>query len=405
MDLEGTSYRQSERMRRVQSPVIPIVGELIRAHPGTISLGQGVVYYPPPPQTFEHIARFAADPDSHKYKLVQGIPPLLEALQTKLASENGIVTETSSELIVTAGGNMAFMNAILAITSPGDEVILPTPYYFNQEMAIVMAGCTPVLVPTDKECQLQIDRLASAITSKTRAIVTVSPNNPTGAVYPEEALRAVNVLCRERGLYHISDEAYEYFVYPTSGATDGAVRHFSAASTDGSAAHTISLFSLSKAYGFASWRIGYMVVPAHLATSVKKIQDTILICAPVISQYGAVGALSAGRAYCDEHLRRISEVREVLHAELQELNPWCEVPRADGAFYFLLRLDTSLQPMTLVERLVSEHGVAVIPGSAFGIQEGCYLRVAYGALKRETAMEGIGRLVRGLKAIVRDGRV
>ncbi|MSU62280.1 MAG: pyridoxal phosphate-dependent aminotransferase [Pedosphaera sp.] len=392
-------------MRRVQSPVIPIVGELIRAHPGTISLGQGVVYYPPPPQTFEQLTRFAADPENHKYKLVQGIPPLLDALQTKLASENGILMGTSSELIVTSGGNMAFMNAILAITSPGDEVILPIPYYFNHEMAIVMAGCTPVLVPTDKECQLQPDQLASAITSKTRAIVTVSPNNPTGAVYPEAALRAVNVLCRERGIFHISDEAYEYFVYPGAGGPAGTARHFSAGSIDGSAAHTISLFSLSKAYGFASWRIGYMVVPAHLATSVKKIQDTILICAPVISQYGAVGALAAGRSYCDEHLRKISEVREVLQAELQELNPWCEVPRADGAFYFLLRLDTSLHPMTLVERLVSEHGVAVIPGSAFGIQEGCYLRVAYGALKRETAMEGIGRLVRGLKVIVRDGRV
>ncbi len=390
----------SERMQHVQSPVIPIVGELIRANPGAISLGQGVVFYPPPPQTFEQISRFAADPENHKYKLVQGIPPLLEALTVKLAVENGLTIGTENEVIVTAGGNLAFMNAILAVASPGDEIILPTPYYFNHEMAIVMSGCTPVLVPTDDEFQLQLDGLVAAITPRTRAIVTVSPNNPTGAVYPEETLRKVNQLCRDRGIYHITDEAYEYFVYPGRDDIAGAARHFSAGSIQGSAPHTISLFSLSKSYGFASWRIGYMVVPSHLATSVKKVQDTLLICAPVISQFGAIGALAAGRAYCQEHLLSILEVREVLMEELQHLGSWCAAPRTDGAFYFLLRLDTPLSPMQLVEKLVRDHGVAGIPGSAFGIHDGCSLRVAYGALQKQTAMEGIGRLVRGLKSIV-----
>src|SRR6185369_12263196 len=128
-----------------------------------------------------------------------------------------------------------------------------------------------------------------AITAKTRAVVTISPNNPTGAVYSEAALCEVNQICGERGIYHISDEAYENFTY------NGA-RHFSPASVAGSEAHTISLFSFSKAFGFASWRIGYMVMPENLFVPVKKIQDTILICAPVISQYAACGALKAGAA-------------------------------------------------------------------------------------------------------------
>jgi aspartate/methionine/tyrosine aminotransferase len=238
--------------------------------------------------------------------------------------------------------------------------------------------------------------MRDAFTDRTRAVVTVSPNNPTGAVYLESALREVNALCRERGVYHIHDEAYEYFTY-------GEARHFSPASIPGSAGHTVSLFSLSKAYGFASWRIGYMVMPAHLLVSVKKIQDTILICPPVISQHAAVGALEVGRAYCDGKRAGIERVRDIALEELGRIRSFCETPRADGAFYFLVRVDTPLGAMEMVERPVREHGVAVIPGDTFGAEEGCRLRISYGSLEEETAVAGIGRLVKGLTAIVARG--
>lgn len=385
--------RDSLRMASVQSPIIPVVAELIRQNPGTISLGQGVVNYGPPPEAAAQIARFLADPENHKYKPVIGIPELLDAFEEKLKAENGIHLGEKSRLVITAGGNMAFMNTILAIADPGDEVILQTPYYFNHEMAVTMASCRPVLVPTDANYQLQLDAIRAGITPKTRAIVTVSPNNPSGAVYPEPALRAVNDLCREHGLYHIHDEAYEYFVY------DGA-KHFSPGSMPGAAAHTISLYSLSKAYGFASWRIGAMIIPERLLTPVRKIQDTILICSPVISQYAAIGALQAGAQYCREKLKGIAEIRDVVRRELALLGPRCEVPPADGAFYFLLRLKVTDDPMQLTERLIREHRVAVIPGTTFGLSEGCHLRVAYGSLRKDTAAEGIGRLVEGLKKIL-----
>ena len=384
---------EAQRMAAVQSPIIPIVAEWIRSCPGAISLGQGVVSYGPPRAAIEQIQQFLADAENHKYKAVTGLPALVHGIEAKLTRENGIRISEENRVIVTAGGNMAFMNAVLAITDPGEEIILQTPYYFNHEMAITMASCRPVLVPTDDQYQLQPDAIRAAITSRTRAVVTISPNNPTGAVYSEAALRAVNRLCAERGLFHIHDEAYEYFTY------NGA-RHFSPASMDGSASHTISLFSLSKAYGFASWRIGWMVIPQRLLVAVKKIQDTILICAPVISQYAALGALEAGVEYCHEQLRGIAGVRAVVQTELQKLTGLCDVPRADGAFYFLLRVHTHLAPLVLTQRLIREHGVAVIPGNAFGIEKGCYLRVAYGSLKKETAVEGIGRLARGLKMLV-----
>jgi aspartate/methionine/tyrosine aminotransferase len=387
--------REAARMTAVQTPIIPVVAEWIRSCPGTISLGQGVVSYGPPPSALAKIAEFLKDPENNKYKPVVGLPQLHQAIAEKLAAENGIKLNEQNALVVTAGGNMGFMNAILAITDPGDEVVLQTPYYFNHEMAVTMASCRPVLVATDEEYQLRPSAIAEAITPRTRAVVTISPNNPTGAVYSETALCEVNRICRERGVYHIHDEAYENFVY-------GSARHFSPASMDdGTAAHTISLFSLSKAYGFASWRVGYMVVPQELLVAVKKIQDTIVICAPVISQFAAIGALETGSQYCREKLREIVEVREVVLNALKRISHLCAVPRADGAFYFLLRLHKNLDPMNVTERLIREHGVAVIPGTAFGITEGCYLRVAYGALQKETAAEGIGRLVRGLEALAR----
>jgi aspartate/methionine/tyrosine aminotransferase len=389
---------ESSRLRAVQAPIIPVIADLVRAHPGTISLGQGVVSYAPPPEAFAQIERFAAEPANHKYQAVAGTPALLDAIAQKLATENRIRTGGAhgNRLLVTAGGNLAFANAILAICDPGDEVILPTPYYFNHEMAITMANCRPVLVPTDAAYQLDLAALRAAITPRTRAIVTVSPNNPTGAVYPAAALRAVNQLCAERGLFHISDEAYEAFVY------DG-VTHFSAASLDGSAPHTISLFSLSKAYGFASWRIGWMVFPENLEAAMRKIQDTLLICPPVISQFAAVGALQAGAPWVRERVNALAAVRAIVQRELAPLaaDGVCEIPPAQGAFYFLLRVRSDRPPLELAERLIREHGVAVIPGSAFGLaaKEGCRLRVAYGALQPATVTEGVGRLARGLRAL------
>jgi len=384
----------SKRLQAVQPPVIPIVAGLIRDHPGTISLGQGVVSYAPPAEAVAAVATFAASPDNHQYKLVDGIPVLREALTRKLAMENGITFSAENTLVVTAGGNMAFMNALLAIADPGDEIVLLTPYYFNHEMAVTMLNCRPVLVATDAQFQPDVARIHAALTSRTRAVVTVSPNNPTGAVYSEAALRAINQLCREAGIFHIHDEAYEYFVWSD-------VPHFSPASVPDSASHTISLFSLSKAYGFASWRIGYQVIPVELLDAVKKIQDTNLICPPVISQFAATAAVTAGKPWCDGQLAAIRAIRDLVKGELAALSDVCEPPTAEGALYFFLKVRTLLKPMAVVERLVREHGVAVIPGDAFGYSDGCALRVSFGALTLGSAREGMSRLANGLRAILR----
>lgn len=387
-------HLESSRIQAVQSPIIPTVAELIRQNPGTISLGQGVVSYAPPPAAIEQVNRFFANPEQHKYQPVVGIAELIEAIAVKLNIENSTVVNADRNVIVTAGSNMGFINAMMAIADPGDEIILQTPYYFNHEMAICMTSCRPVLVATNDQYQLDLAAIQAAITPRTKAIVTISPNNPTGAVYPEADLRAVNKLCCDYGIYHIHDEAYEYFTY--------GVPHFSPSAIADSSSHTISLFSLSKAYGFASWRVGYMVVPAHLLPAIKKIQDTIVICPTVISQYAALGALQTGISYCQSHLKAIRQVRQICLDYLASIQDLCMVPAADGAFYFLLNVHAEINSFELVERLIRDYKVAVIPGTTFGMTNGCYLRVAYGALQPDTVAEGMGRLTDGLKTLVRS---
>ena len=379
-------------MERIQAPIVAVVGEWIRQTPGTISLGQGVVHYGPPAAAIDAVRAGLGAAATHEYQPVAGLPALRERMAAKLAAENGIDLARGSRVMVTAGGNMAFMHAVMATTCPGDEIILPVPFYFNHEMAIEMAGCRAVRVATDDRYQLRLDAIEGAVTARTRAIVTISPNNPSGAVLREADLRALNTFCRERGIYHFSDEAYEYFTY-------GDARHASPGSFPDAAAHTLSLYSLSKAYGFAGWRIGYVVYPEHLDAAMMKSQDTILICPTVASQLAAIAALEVGRPYCEPHVRALAEIREIVVSRLGELAPLAQVPAADGAFYCLLRVATAIDSLVLAERLIREHQVAVIPGTAFGMTDGCYLRVAYGALQKETVAEGIGRLVRGLRAI------
>jgi len=380
-------------MKAVTPSHIPSVNALVQEHPGTISLGQGVVHYGPPDEARAGVERFFQDLENHKYKSESGIPMLIDAFREKMETENGFRIGEASRVVVTAGSNMGFLHAVLAVADPGDEIILPVPYYFNHEMAVTMADCLPVLVPTDGEYRLRLGALEAAIKPRTRAILTVSPNNPTEVVFSEASLRATNALCRERGIYHISDEAYEYFVY-------GSARHFSPGSIPGSEGHTITLHTLSKTYGFASWRIGSLVIPVHLNEAVKKAQETNAICPPVISQFAALGALEAGAAFRAPRLAELAATRAIFLRELEALRGRCDVSPSEGAIYLFLRLHMDGHPMTVIERLVKEYGVAVLPGTDFGVSDGCSLRVSYGALPQAMAAEGVGRLVRGLKAII-----
>lgn len=381
------------RMQRVHAPIIPTIAALTRQTPGTISLGQGVVSYGPPAEAIGRLPELMADGQLHKYQPVTGHPLLVDAIRSKVAAENGLLTQGVSQVMVTAGSNMAFLNSVLAVSDPGDEFILPTPFYFNQEMAVRMCGCEPVLVPTRADWSLDLAALEAAITPRTRAIVTVSPNNPTGAVYGEADLRAVNALCARTGIYHFSDEAYEYFTF------DGA-RHFSPGSLPGAHAHTLSFYSFSKNFGMAGWRVGYVVYPAALAEAMEKVQDTNLICASVPSQLLALEALRLGKARVRANLEELARVRSTVYASLEQLGDLVHFPRTDGAFYILMRLPGVDDALAFNRAMIEKHKVATIPGFAFGLDDvrrDNYQRLSFGALDAATAAEGVDRYVRAVK--------
>jgi aspartate/methionine/tyrosine aminotransferase len=299
-------------------------------------------------------------------------------------------------VMVTAGSNMAFLNSVLAVADPGDEFILPMPFYFNQEMAIRMCGCIPVPVPTHSDWSLDVAAMAAAITPRTRAILTVSPNNPTGAVYSEASLRAVNALCAQHGIYHFSDEAYEYFTY------EGA-KHFSPASIPGAMKHTLSFYSMSKNYGMASWRVGYVIFPANLFDAMNKVQDTNLICAPMPSQLLALEALKLGRNWVEPKVKALSEVRQTVYKTLEDLGDLVQFPQTQGAFYVLMKLPGLAQGIQAIEfnrAMTEKFKVASIPGFAFGLtntQEANYQRLSYGALEAASVAEGVQRYVAAVK--------
>mgnify|MGYP000944420278 CR=1 FL=1 len=384
-------WSTNRRIRAVADPIIPVLGALIDRHPGTLSLGQGMVAFGPPPDALARTGDALGDLAIHQYQQSDGLPSLVERFAEKLRRENHTPLG-GRRVIVAAGGNMAFLELMLVLLDPGDEVVFPAPYYFNYPMAVDMAGGRSVVAATDRDYQLDLEAIERAITPRTRAIVTISPNNPSGAVYPASVLRAVNALCADRGLYHVSDEVYEYFTF-------GDTPHYSPASEAGTEAHTIALYSMSKAYGMAGWRIGFMVVPEALYEPLLKVQDTNVVCPTIASQVLASHALDVGRAYCDAQVRPLRELRDRALARLRDIGDACAVPPSEGALYLLPRVATDLDSMTVATRLVEDFGVAVVPGAAFGLTDGCYLRVAYGAVDPRELDEALARLTRGLAHI------
>jgi aspartate/methionine/tyrosine aminotransferase len=374
----------------------------MRRRPDALSLAQGMVGWAPPPGVLDAVRQALEQPgfSLHRYGATWGEPALLEQVARKLSTGNGLDLEGAA-LVVTSGSNMAFAALAQVICDPGSEVILPLPYYFNHAMAVQLAGGVAVAVDGGPIPDPAL--LAAAITPRTRAIVTISPSNPSGVVLPRAVLTAINQLCASHGLLHISDEAYELFVH-------GSEPHFSPGSLAGAGSHTVSLYSLSKAYGLAGWRMGYAAFPLSLQPALAKVIDTFEICPASLSQRAAAAALATDPAWAMARVAGLAPRRAQLLEAVRQwqvrgwpVRLWAE---PDGAFYGLLVVDGLKdgggQPLNsdgLMERLVLENGVATVSGSAFGLElpGACVVRLSYGMLGHADLAEALQRLGRGLE--------
>ena len=353
-----------------------------------ISLGQSVPFFGPPPQMLDAV-REALDsfgPRLHTYGPDAGIPELRDALARKLSDFNGVTFDPGTQLLVTPGSNQAFMVAMTTILEPGDEVAIASPYYFNHHMAIELCGGRVREIPLSEEngFQMRMEDLEQALSERTRAVVIISPNNPTGAVYRPEEIATITRELTELGIYVISDDAYEVFCY------DGA-RHTSVAGLADSVDNIISLGSLSKTFGMTGWRVGYMAASAELCRQALKVQDAMAICAPIISQVAAIAALERMPEYPLGMIAELDDRRSLLEKTLEEI-PSLHWNKSDGALFAMVRADVTGQDRELAWELLERAQVLTVPGSAFGAQWEGFLRISYGCSPRDRYEEALSRL-------------
>ncbi|MCL6625540.1 pyridoxal phosphate-dependent aminotransferase [Alicyclobacillus shizuokensis] len=331
-----------------------------------------------------------------RYTPAAGLLELRKAIAHKLMVENGLSYQPE-QIIVSSGAKHSLFNIFLAICEPGDEVILPAPYWVSYPEQIRLSGANPVIVPCGEESGYKItaDQLRAAITPKTKAFLLNSPNNPTGAVYSEAELRALGEVLLDADIFLVTDEIYERLVY--------GVEHVSLLALYPQLAdRTLVVNGFSKAFAMTGWRLGYVAAPADVAKALASLQSHATGNPSSVSQVAGIAALSAfDPGMVEEFHRR----RDRLVAGLRELpGITCQVPQ--GAFYAFPNIASLFgkaykgQVITdanaFCELLLEHELVSAVPGGAFGAPENIRLSYAVAYEQVETALERIGRFVREL---------
>lgn len=302
-----------------------------------------------------------------------GLPELREEIARKLEKDNDIKADIS-QILVTVGAIEGISAAIMAVVDPGDEVILPSPTYSTHIRIVTMASGKPVLVPTNEEDGFtpDIEGIKKAITSRTKAILYCSPSNPTGTVFGEKQLRRLAEIALRNNLMIITDEAYEYFVFDDN-------KHFSIASIAAMKKNVISCFTFTKTYAMTGWRIGYLHADEELIPQITKAHIPFAICAPVISQYAALGALQGSQDCVAEFREHYLATRNLMCARLDRLKSIFSYRKPGGSYLMFPRimLDEGGDSTSFCVKLLKEAGVSTTPGIAFGPTGQGHLRLSF----------------------------
>lgn len=352
------AYRTTaSRTHGFTESVIREMTRVAREH-GALNLAQGFPDFPAPPLLKEAAARAIRD-DVNQYAITWGAASLRNALSDKYARWYDWNVDPETEITVTCGATEAMAAVLLALVDPGDEVIVPEPFYENYGPDAVLCGARPTFLPLDPpDFRLDPDALARAVTPRTRALVLNTPNNPTGRVFDREELEAVAELCVERDLLAVTDEIYEHIVY------DG--RHTPLATLPGMRERTVTVSGASKTFSVTGWRIGTIIAPAALTQAIRKVHDFLTVGAPApLQEAVATGLRELGSDYYATLQAEYRERRDVLVDALRAAGFRCRAP--EGAYYVLADF-SALSPeddVTFAKRLTREAGVAPVPGSSF----------------------------------------
>ena len=344
------------------------------------------------PDHIKEAAKKAVDDNYSRYSPVAGYPALRQAICNKLKNENGL-DYTPDQIVCSNGAKQCVCNAVMALVSPGEEVIIPAPYWVSYPQMVLMADGKPVFVEAKIEQDFKItpEQLEAAITPKTRAIILCSPSNPTGSVYSKAELEALAVVLRKHeGVYIISDEIYEHINY--------VGEHASIAACEGLKERTIVINGVSKAYAMTGWRIGFLAAPLAIAKACSKLQGQYTSGPCSVSQVAATEAF-AGPQECVEEMRQAFERRKNLIVKLAKEIPGFEVNDPHGAFYLFPKCSyyfgktdgerTINNSMDFAIYLLEVGHVATVGGDAFGSPE-CF-RMSY-ATSDENIVEALRRI-------------
>ncbi len=386
------------RTKNLQLSIIKQMELRAAKYPDVISLAQGIPNFDTPGCIKRRVERALNRGVVAKYSLSPGLPELRELVELSLAKEN-MYYDWEKEIIVTAGSIEGITATILAITKPGDEIIIPEPTYTSYREAINLAGCKPVFVPLNEERNWAFEpsKYEHVITEKTKAIFYCNPNNPTGTIYTKYQLLALADLARKHNLFLISDEVYKDFVFSPFYHYDkkfqgGNERLFSLAELPELRKRVIRLFSFSKAYAMTGWRVGYLHSDESVASEILKVHDCLVTCAPVISQYAAMGALEMGENDINKFRKKYFNRRELICTRLDKLNNAFNYVKPNSTYYVFPRLRSSLKNLGGQTRqnnnyidswqfalnLLDKIQVAVVPGVAFGPNGEGHIRMSFG---------------------------
>ncbi|MFN6561317.1 MAG: pyridoxal phosphate-dependent aminotransferase [Nostoc sp. ChiSLP01] len=342
------------------------------------------------PAHIKAAAAKALDEGKTKYGAAAGEPKLREAIARKLKTDNGLDYK-SENVIVTNGGKHSLYNLIVALIDPGDEVIIPAPYWLSYPEMVTLVGGVSVIVPTDASTGYKItpEQLRKAITPKTKLFILNSPSNPTGMVYTPDEIKALAEVIVDADIFVVSDEIYEKILY------DGA-EHISIGSL-GQEIFDRTLISngFAKAYSMTGWRLGYLAGPVEIIKAASSIQghSTSNVC--TFAQYGAIAALESPQDCVEEMRQAFAKRRQVMLDRLNAI-PGLSTAKPDGAFYLFPDISkTGLKSLEFCDALIEEHQVAVIPGIAFGADDN--IRLSY-ATDLATIEKGMDRLEKFVKS-------
>ena len=351
------SQRTAVRTHTFTESVIRDMTRVARRH-GAINLAQGFPDFPAP-RLLKDAACRAIQDDVNQYAITWGTPNLRAALAAKYAERYGIEVDAEREITVTCGATEAMAAVMLAAVDPGEEVVILEPFYENYGPDSILCDAAPVFVPlSPPDFRLDPDRLARAITRRTRAIVINTPNNPSGRVFDRGELDAVARICTERDILAIADEIYEHIIY------DG--EHIPLATLPGMRDRTITISGASKTFSVTGWRIGTIVAPSALNSAIRKVHDFLTVGAPAPLQEACAAALDAlGGDYYAELARDYRERRDILYRGLRDSGFLCRPP--EGAYYIMADFSalSSLDDTAFSTFLARECGVAPVPGSSF----------------------------------------